>query len=132
MTEKRIHISVTRVLNAVLLIFVVVAISKFAYITVESYRLHEDVRQLKELIASDNKAYQRLLQQKDYVTSPAYVERVARGEFQMTKEGEVNITAIFPPGVDVPIWEAPRPTIQSQRSSQPNWQVWWDLFFPPE
>jgi len=128
--EKRIRISLRQLAYSALLVFVVVSVSKFAYITVESYRLHQEVNRLATIIESDNKVYKRLQEQKEYVTSPEYVERVARGEFQMTKEGEINITPIFPQGTDVSIWDKPLPTVQGERPGQPNWQKWWDLFFP--
>ncbi|NOZ06706.1 MAG: hypothetical protein GXP41_10220 [Chloroflexi bacterium] len=128
--EKRIRMSFRRLAYSALLVFVVVSVSKFAYITVESYRLHQEVDRLTAIIESDNKVYKRLQEQKEYVTSPEYVERVARGEFQMAKEGEINITPIFPQGTDLSIWDEPLPTVQAERPGQPNWQKWWDLFFP--
>ncbi len=128
--EKRIRISLRQLAYSALLVFVVVSVSKFAYITVESYRLHQEVDRLATIIESDNKVYKRLQEQKEYVTSPEYVERVARGEFQMIKEGEINITPIFPQGTDVSIWDEPLSTVQGERPEQPNWQKWWDLFFP--
>jgi len=130
LVEKRIRMSFRRLAYSALLVFVVVSVSKFAYITVESYRLHQEVDRLTAIIESDNKVYKRLQEQKEYVTSPEYVERVARGEFQMAKEGEINITPIFPQGTDLSIWDEPLPTVQAERPGQPNWQKWWDLFFP--
>ena len=129
MAEKRIRMSFRRLAYSALLVFVVVSVSKFAYITVESYRLHQEVNRLTAIIDSDTKVYKRLLEQKEYVTSSEYVERVARGEFQMVKEGEINVTPIFPSGTDVSIWDEPLPTIQGERPRQPNWQKWWDMFF---
>ena len=132
MTDDRIRISLTRLLYSALIVVAVVSASRFVYVTVEGYRLHEEVKRLEKIVSSDEKAYNRLLQQKDYVMSPEYTERVARDEFQMAKEGEVNITPIFPANVDQQSLWTPRPTTQTERPPSPNWQKWWDVFFPPD
>jgi len=132
MPEDRIRLSLTRLFYSVLIVVAAISTSKFVYVTVESYRLHAEVKRLEEVVRSDEKAYNRLRQQKDYVMSPEYTERVARGEFQMAKEGEVNITPIFPPGVNQESLWKPRVTAQTARSAPPNWQKWWTVFFPPE
>lgn len=130
--EGRIRVSLARLFYSIVLIVAAVSVTKFAYITVESFRLQREVEQLEGILASDTKALQKLQQQKAYAMSEAYAERVTRGEFQMAKEGEVNISPIFPQGVDqASLWD-PQPRLQKERTPPPNWQNWWIMFFPPD
>ncbi len=131
-TEGKIRVSLARLFYSIVLIVAAVSATKFAYITVESFRLQREVEQLNDILASDQKALRKLEQQKAYAMSEAYAERVMRGEFQMAAEGEVNISPIFPQDVDQDsLWD-PQPTLQKERTPPPNWQKWWILFFPPD
>jgi cell division protein FtsB len=77
-----------------------------------------------------------LVVERDYVRSDAYVERWARDEGKMAREGEVLVIPV-PAGVSA----EPTPSFQVDvpfETSPPepeSWQVWWSLFFdtdPPE
>lgn len=73
--------------------------------------------------------------------SAAFVERWARSEGKMVRDGEVLVLPVpvaqtqseTPNGFVVP--EATGLDIQTQAPPQENWQVWWALFFdspPPQ
>lgn len=78
----------------------------------------------------------RLIAERDYAQSDAYVERWARDEGKMVRDGEVLI-------VPVPIVDNTQPTpvaepsvaIETTPPPPEPWRIWWALFFesaPPE
>jgi cell division protein FtsB len=75
-----------------------------------------------------------LITQRDFVQSDAYVERWARDEGKMIREGEVLVVPV-PAGVasaDAPAETVSVP-IQTTDPDPEPWQLWWSLFFdnPP-
>lgn len=78
----------------------------------------------------------RLIAERDYVRSDAYVERWARDEGRMVREGEV---LIVPVPSTAGLEPTPIPEISTQIETAPPppepWQLWWALFFdglPPQ
>jgi cell division protein FtsB len=78
----------------------------------------------------------RLIAERDYALSDSYVERWARDEGKMVREGEVLI-------IPVPITDNTQPTptivpsvaVETTPPPPEPWRVWWALFFetaPPE
>jgi len=94
-----------------------------AHLTVQREELEAEVAQLEA-------ETQHLLGAVEYVESDLYVERVAREELGYAREGETVV---------LPLFVAPTPTSLPKRSEaeippppppQPNWQGWWESFFP--
>ncbi len=75
-----------------------------------------------------------LKSQLNYVSSDAYIDKWARSEGKMVKEGEVLVIPV--PGVTTP-QPAPTPFVTvltgEQQPETQNWKLWWQLFFdsPP-
>jgi len=63
-----------------------------------------------------------------YAGSDQIVEEQARSEGHMIQEGDHPVTVLGDEGE--PTVENPEPT--SIPTPEPNWQLWWDLFFGEE
>lgn len=93
-------------------------------------RVQEEIEQLRAEQA-------RLIQQRDYVMSDAYVEQWARDEGKMVREGEFLIIPV-PAGSNVqttPVPQQPEVAVQTTLPEPDPWMLWWSLFFdgpPPE
>ncbi|NDJ63249.1 MAG: septum formation initiator family protein [Chloroflexi bacterium] len=78
-----------------------------------------------------------LTQQRDYVRGDAYVERWARDEGKLVREGEVLVVPVPGGGLDAPT-PAPEVRVRDAQTAPPEpepWMVWWALFFdvaPPD
>jgi cell division protein FtsB len=77
-----------------------------------------------------------LMATRDYVQSDAFVERWARDEGKMIREGEVLIIPV-PSGANVEPTPIPEPQVPVE-TTPPDpepWMLWWALFFdsaPPQ
>jgi cell division protein FtsB len=71
-----------------------------------------------------------LIVERDYVRSDAYVERWAREDGKMVREGEMLVIPV-PSGASVT--PTPPPVVNVEVQTAPPepkpWQVWWALFF---
>ncbi len=60
-----------------------------------------------------------------FAGSTAAVEQWARTEGKYVQDGDLPVVPVAQPG-SAPVEMS---TPQAQPTPQPNWQVWWDLFF---
>jgi cell division protein FtsB len=65
---------------------------------------------------------QKLQKEGDYVASPYYLEKVAREELHLSKEGETVV--IIPEGAIV---ETRDEVVSASEGEKANWQKWWDV-----
>lgn len=75
----------------------------------------------------------RLITERDYVRSDAYVERWAREDGKMVREGEVLIIPV-PSGANINPAPTPVPLaeIETTLPGPEPWNLWWALFFDSE
>lgn len=96
----------------------------------EAYnRVSAEIEQLRQEQA-------RLIAERDFVRSDAYVERWAREDGKMVREGEVLIIPV-PSGANINPEPTPIPLVEAETTlPEPEpWTLWWALFFdsePPE
>ena len=104
-----------------LFIFLSIAISER---TVQIYRLRGEISQLNSELKEMEDHHQELLEQRDYVSSQAYVEKVAREELGLVKPGEKAVVIVSDGGT------APTPQGPSDdaKEKQPFWRRWSQIF----
>lgn len=94
-------------------------------------RIHDQVVQEIEFLEQQQ---EDLMEELNYVRSDAYVERWARDEGKMIREGEV---LVLPQPLESSIEAEPTPVTFVDFETTPpepeNWELWWALFFdsPP-
>lgn len=86
-------------------------------------------------IAQLQQEQQRLIEERDFAQSEAYVEQWARGEGKMVRPGEVLVIprSIAPEAQPTP---TPAPLLAEVETTAPEpepWELWWSLLFdsPP-
>ncbi|MBN1640203.1 MAG: hypothetical protein JXA09_03120 [Anaerolineae bacterium] len=92
------------------------------------YHVSQAERRLKQEISDALDLQARLIEQRDYVASDAYVEEWARDNAHMIRPGDQPVILVTT--------EAPSPAPRSLAPQDPapaddipNWYYWWELFF---
>lgn len=67
----------------------------------------------------------KLQREKEYVESQFYLEKVARDELHLVKEGETVV--IVSNERDLGEVESPKPNAEQEAGERTNWQKWWDV-----
>jgi hypothetical protein len=119
---------------AILSIGLILAINFGARITA-SQPLQEAYHRARNEINALTEQQATLTALRDYVRSDAYVERWAREDGKMIREGEVLVIPV-PSGSSLEPTPAPQVRIdevQTAPDAPETWTVWWQLFFdsPP-
>ncbi len=102
----------------------------------ENYRLEQRALAVKQEIKALEDQNKELKELVAYMSSDAYVEKVAREELLLAKPGE---TVLLPVPVTKPLTPSPAdtprpsPTYETNPASspEPRWTRWWRLFFAP-
>ena len=102
----------------------------FSQRIIEGQQKVSEQRALENEIDGLQKEQQRLEAQKEYYSSPIFVEAWAHDEGKMVKQGERLVVPLYE---DVPASAQQGSTTSQQAAPIPVWQVWWTLFFdsPP-
>jgi cell division protein FtsB len=91
------------------------------------YHVSQAEKLVQAEIDSERDLHNRLLAQRDYVASDAYVEEWAREQAHMIRPGDQPVILVTT--------EAPRAPLRvtapqaSPAAEVPNWYHWWELFF---
>ncbi|MDL1901749.1 hypothetical protein FBR02_13370 [Anaerolineae bacterium CFX9] len=121
---------------AILSIGLILSINFSARIS-ESQPIQEAYESAVREIDQLRREQQRLIEQRDYVRSDAYVENWARSDGKMVRPGEVLVIPV-PSGITVEDTPDPQVFIDALQTEPPApepWQLWWQLFLdapPPE
>jgi cell division protein FtsB len=114
---------------AILAIGLLLAINFSSRITA-SQPLEDAERRVQEEIDALRAEQAELIQERDYVMSDAYIEKWARDEGKMVREGEFLIIPV-PAGSNVqetPVPQLDVPVETTLPEPEP-WMLWWSLFF---
>jgi cell division protein FtsB len=119
----------------ILAIGLLLAINFSSRIT-EGQPIQEAYERVQEEITALKLEQARLVAERDYVRSDAYVERWARDDGRMVRAGEVLVVPV--PSSDG-LEPTPIPEVSAQVETAPPppdpWRLWWALFFdgtPPQ
>ena len=104
-----------------LFIFLSIAMSER---TVQIFRLRGEINQLSRELKEMEARHQELLKEREYVSSEAYVEKVAREELGLVKPGEKGVVIVTVEGLAP---APPGPSDDAQKD-QPFWQRWLQVF----
>lgn len=96
----------------------------------ESQPVQAEYDRILEEIAQLEREQIELIAQRDYVDSDVYVERWARDNGKMRREGETLIIPV-PSGGSVEATPLPQLSaeVQTTPPDDPAWMLWWSLFF---
>jgi len=120
---------------AILAIGLILAIN-FSSRIAASQPLEDAYRRVQNEIEQLRQEQARLIEERDYARSDAYVESWARDEGKMVRAGEVLIIPV-PSGINVEpaASSSPAVPIETAPPEPENWTLWWALFFdgvPPQ
>jgi cell division protein DivIC len=113
-------------------VVIILAIPLLAYLGVstarkalEVYQLRQQAGQIQQEIDRLEARNVELRRQIEYLKSSEYLEKAAREELGLVKEGDVPVVVVSPREKEPPAEAPPRPLAPPT----PNWQRWWDFFF---
>jgi cell division protein FtsB len=133
-TKKRhqsiISLSLPRVVSIVILTLVAILVIDFGRKALDSYHVQRQVEFLREKVAAEEEENEALLERLAYVSSDAYVEKIARETLKMVRPGDTAVVVV--PGSTEQHSDdtTPMPATEgAEQEAKPHWQQWWDLFF---
>ncbi len=112
--------------------YLVLAFTIFLYLmfsigtrTLQLYGQKAKADKIKGEISSLEQENKRLIKNKELVLSDAYVEKIAREELGMAKEGEKAVIVLSDPDTS----SKAENSTADRKDPQPYWRQWWDMFF---
>jgi len=95
----------------------------------EGYRLQRHNAALRAEVEARQRQQQELQERRDYVQTPAYVEKVAREQYRWVKAGETLVIPIYRSRPAVEPTPAPAEPTGGITVDQPasHWPEWWNL-----
>ncbi|MSQ14675.1 MAG: septum formation initiator family protein [Dehalococcoidia bacterium] len=112
--------------------YLVLAFTVFLYLmfsigtrTIQLYSLQDKSGKMKGEISSLEQEHKRLTKYKEVVLSDAYVEKIAREELGMTREGEKAVIILHNPDTS----SNAENTTGAPKDPRPYWRQWWDMLF---
>lgn len=135
-TSRGSQLTSVQVMFAVILAVGLLLAINFSSRIIAGQPLQEAYNQARDEVEQLRAEQAELITQLDYVRSDPYVERWARSEGKMVREGEMLVVPV-PSGVvpevePVVVEEVP---VQTAPPEPESWTLWWALFFdvdPPD
>jgi cell division protein FtsB len=100
-------------------IILIISLVRGIQLSARSKERIDSLVQTKEKLVAER---EKLKQEQEYVQSSFYLEKVARDELHLSKEGETVV--IIP---DRLLISADMNPSVEKKPEQPNWQKWWDI-----
>lgn len=98
---------------------------------VQGYEMRQEARALEQRIDGLKRENRRMTQELEHLQSDEYIEKVAREELGLIREGDVAIIMIHPEGRAsaraLPV-ATPTPMATPAEQGIPTWQRWLSLF----
>jgi cell division protein FtsB len=120
----------THIVALVMLLLMLSLVIHFVNQVLQSAHLEAERAALATEVAQLEAENQQLLGAVEYVESDLYVERVAREELGYAREGETVVLPRFVEPTPTPLPATPAVPLLPSPTPQPNWQGWWESFFP--
>ena len=134
MTKKRqqniISLSLPKIVTIVTLTLVAILVVDFGRKALDRYHVQRQVEWLEQQVVAEKEEMEVLQERLAYVSSDAYVEKIARERLKTVKAGETTVVLI-PGSTDQPSDDTTAiPATQgAEEEPKPHWQQWWDLLF---
>lgn len=120
----------THIVALVMLLLMLSLVIHFVNQVLQSAHLEAEREALATEVAQLEAENQQLLGAVEYVESDLYVERIAREELGYAREGETVVLPNFVEPTPTPPPSTPEVSLLPPPTPQPNWQGWWESFFP--
>jgi cell division protein FtsL len=127
--QQRLGIPFTQVIAIIAVVVALFLVVDFGRRAAANYQMNSEVIKLEQEVAAEKERQQRLLAEKTYVQSDAYIEKVAREELKWGRRGEVQVILMLTP--QAPPASPPEASPQETAPPKEHWQEWWDFFFGP-
>jgi cell division protein FtsB len=127
--QRRSGVPFTQIIAIIAVTVALFLVVDFGRRAAANYRMNSEVIKLEQEVAAEKERQQRLLAERAYVQSDAYIEKAAREELKWGRRGEVQVILMLTPQPS----PASPPTTSPQETAPPreHWQEWWDFFFAP-
>ncbi len=134
MTKKRqqsiISLSLPKIVAVVTLTLVAILVVDFGRKALDRYHIQREVEWLSQQVAAEQEESEALQARLEYVSSDAYVEKIARERLKMVRPGE-RAVVLVPRNLE-PVSDSGAPLAAAtspEDEAKPYWQQWWDLLF---
>jgi cell division protein FtsB len=129
-TKKRHQsiVSLPKVVTIVSLTLVAVLSVDFGRKALENYQIKHQVEWLREQVDVEGETNAELQERLEYVSSDAYVEKIARERLKMVKAGETAVVVIPASTEQSSLPGAPVAREAAEEQAKPYWQQWANLF----
>lgn len=124
--------ALTVALAALMLIFIGLLVANFVGQVMQSARLEGQRAALEAEVAQMEAENARIAGAVAFTESDVYVEQVARGQLGYAREGDTVILPrlVAPTAAPAPADAPPADAPSADSPTTPNWQLWWQAFFP--
>ncbi|MGI5837064.1 MAG: FtsB family cell division protein [Chloroflexota bacterium] len=102
---------------------------------VQGYEMRQEARVVEQRIEQLRKQNRQLVNELDYYRSDEYIEKVAREELGLIREGEVAVAMLLPEkqrASSLQPTPTPTPIATPSAGPIPNWQKWLSVFVDQE
>jgi cell division protein FtsB len=127
--QKQSGIPFTQIIAIIAVVVALFLVVDFGRRAAANYQMNSEVIKLEQEVAAERERQKRLLAEKAYVQSDAYIEEVAREELKWGRHGEVQVILMLAP--QPPPASPPATSPQETAPPKEHWQEWWDFFFAP-
>ena len=134
MTSRRRHkniisLSLPKIVTIVTIVLVAILTVDFGRKALDNYHRQRQVEWLRGQVVAEQEENEALQDRLEYVSSDAYVEKIARERLKMVREEETAVVVV-PRSVERSPAVVPGPAAEvAEEEAQPYWQQWWNLFF---
>jgi cell division protein DivIC len=126
------RVSLPRVVAIAIFTLVAILMVDFGRKALDSYQVQRQVEWLRQQVAVEQETNEELQEQLAYVSSDAYVEKIARERLKLVQPGE-SAVVVIPQSVETPVATAEGPEPGAPAEEQlPYWQQWADLLLGSE
>lgn len=98
---------------------------------VQGYEMRQEARALEQRLEQLKKQNRQLSKELDYYRSDEYIEKAAREELGLIRQGEVAVAMVLPENrrsSSLQPTPAPAPTVVPPANPPHNWQKWLSVF----
>jgi cell division protein FtsB len=120
-------VSLPKVVTIVSLTLVAVLSVDFGRKALENYQIKHQVEWLREQVDVERETNAELQERLQYVSSDAYVEKIARERLKMVKDGETAVMVIPVSTEESSLPGAPAVREAQGEQAKPYWQQWANL-----
>lgn len=113
--------------KAIQIVIIIIGISLIVNLTRDILRLLKTggrIEQAENRLEETKGENKQLSEKKQYYASEEFIEETARDKLNMARSGETIV--VLPPNLAEVVGRKEK----GAQPELPNWQKWWDLFFP--